>query len=50
MTNADELWNLEERFWTGGGDSARGLTATGAVMVSRKRIGVYRERLKLPKN
>jgi hypothetical protein len=33
MTNADELWNLEERFWTGGGDSARGLAAKGAVFV-----------------
>jgi hypothetical protein len=33
MKNADELWNLEERFWTGGGDSARGLTAKGAVFV-----------------
>jgi len=33
MKNADELWNLEERFWTGGGDSARGLTVKGAVFV-----------------
>lgn len=33
ITNADELWNLEESFWTGGGDSARGLTAKGAVFV-----------------
>ena len=33
MTDDSELWALEERFWTGGGDSARQLTAEGAVMV-----------------
>ena len=33
MANDDELWALEERFWTGGADSARALTAKGAVVV-----------------
>jgi hypothetical protein len=33
MASDDELWALEERFWTGGADSARGLTAKGAVVV-----------------
>ena len=33
MANDDELWALEERFWTGGAESARGLTAKGAVVV-----------------
>ena len=27
------LWDLEERFWTGGADSARRMTARGAVFV-----------------
>jgi hypothetical protein len=33
MADNDELWALEERFWTGGADSARKLTAQGAVVV-----------------
>ncbi len=33
MADDDELWNLEERFWTGGADSARQLTAKGAIIV-----------------
>jgi hypothetical protein len=33
MANDNELWALEERFWTGGADSARTLTAQGAVVV-----------------
>ena len=33
MANDDEIWALEERFWTGGADSARSLTAKGAVVV-----------------
>ena len=33
MANDKELWALEERFWTGGADSARALTAKGAVVV-----------------
>ena len=27
------LWDMEERFWTGGADSARATTATNAVMI-----------------
>ena len=42
MKNADDLWNLEERFWTGGADSARGLTATDAVMVFPYPAGILR--------
>lgn len=30
---AATLWALEERFWTGGADSARRMTARGAVFV-----------------
>ena len=33
MANDDELWALEERFWTEGADSARTMTAKGAVFV-----------------
>jgi hypothetical protein len=33
MANDNELWALEERFWTGGAESARALTAKGAVVV-----------------
>ena len=33
MTDRDDLWDLEERFWTGGADSARQMTAKGAVFV-----------------
>ncbi len=28
-----ELWDMEERFWTQGADSARSMTAKGAVFV-----------------
>lgn len=33
MTDEDDLWDLEERFWTGGADSARQMTAKDAVFV-----------------
>ena len=33
MTDEDELWSLEERFWTEGADSARHMTAKDAVFV-----------------
>ena len=33
MTNEDELWAMEERFWTEGADSARHITAKDAVFV-----------------
>ena len=33
MTADNTLWDLEERFWTQGADSARRVTAKGAVFV-----------------
>ncbi len=33
MTPEDTLWDLEERFWTEGADSARHMTAKDAVFV-----------------
>jgi hypothetical protein len=33
MTPEETLWDLEERFWTQGADSARHATANGAVYV-----------------
>jgi len=33
MADQDELWKLEERFWTEGADSARHMTASDAVFV-----------------
>ncbi len=33
MTVEDELWALEERFWTEGAEGARNMTAKGAVFV-----------------
>jgi hypothetical protein len=33
MTAVGTLWDLEERFWTQGADSARHATAKGAVFV-----------------
>ncbi len=33
MTDEDDLWALEERFWTEGADSARHMTAKDAVFV-----------------
>jgi hypothetical protein len=33
MTDQDEIWDLEERFWTEGADSARHMTADNAVFV-----------------
>lgn len=33
MTTDDALWDLEERFWTQGADSARQMTAKDAVFV-----------------
>ncbi|KPQ05619.1 MAG: hypothetical protein HLUCCA12_14610 [Rhodobacteraceae bacterium HLUCCA12] len=29
----DDLWRLEEAFWTSGRDSARATTATGAIVI-----------------
>ena len=33
MTNEDQLWALEERFWTEGAEGARHMTAKDAVFV-----------------
>ena len=33
MSDEDELWALEEKFWTKGADSARHMTAKDAVFV-----------------
>ena len=33
MTDEDDLWALEERFWMEGADSARHMSAKGAVIV-----------------
>ena len=33
MSDEDDLWALEERFWTEGADSARDMTAKDAVFV-----------------
>lgn len=33
VKNDNELWGLEERFWTKGADSARQMTASNAVFV-----------------
>lgn len=34
------LWDMEERFWTGGADSARQMTANGAVFVFPHPAGI----------
>jgi hypothetical protein len=33
MADEDDLWALEERFWTEGADSMRNMTAKGAVFI-----------------
>ncbi|MFT6229092.1 MAG: hypothetical protein ACJARE_003516 [Paracoccaceae bacterium] len=40
MPNEDKLWALEERFWTQGADSARKMTAKGAVFVFPYPVGI----------
>lgn len=42
LTMRDEatLWDLEERFWTGGLDSARATTAQNAVMIFPYPLGI----------
>ncbi len=40
MTPDDTLWDLEERFWTGGADSARHMTAKDAVFVFPYPVGI----------
>ncbi len=36
------LWEMEERFWTGGADSARQMTASGAIFVFPYPAGILR--------
>jgi hypothetical protein len=40
MRDEATLWDLEERFWTGGLDSARATTAKDAVMIFPYRAGI----------
>lgn len=40
MTDKDALWTIEERFWTKGADSARSMTAKGAVLVFPYPVGI----------
>ncbi|MCV2875085.1 hypothetical protein OE810_02320 [Rhodobacteraceae bacterium XHP0102] len=40
MSDEDQLWSLEERFWMEGLDSARHMTAKGAVFVFPYPIGI----------
>ncbi|WP_085309900.1 hypothetical protein [Planktotalea arctica] len=42
MTPDDTLWNLEERFWTSGAESARNMTAKDAVFVFPYPVGILR--------
>ena len=42
MTDDDTLWAMEERFWTEGADSARSMTAKGAVLVFPYPVGILR--------
>lgn len=40
MTAEATLWELEEKFWTQGADSARSMTAKGAVFVFPYPVGI----------
>lgn len=42
MADEDELWTLEELFWTEGADSARHMTAKGAVFIFPYPVGILR--------
>jgi len=42
MSTEDTLWEMEERFWTQGADSARTMTAKGAVLVFPYPVGILR--------
>lgn len=42
MTDEDSLWAMEERFWTEGANSARTMTAKGAVFVFSYPVGILR--------
>ena len=40
MTEKEDLWVLEERFWTEGAESARHLTAKNAVFIFPYPVGI----------
>lgn len=40
MSTEDRLWEMEGRFWTQGADSARTMTAKGAVFVFPYPVGI----------
>lgn len=40
MTVEDDLWAIEEKFWTEGADSARTMTAKGAVVIFPYPVGI----------
>lgn len=40
--DVEALWDMEERFWTGGADSARRMSARGAVFVFPYPAGILR--------
>ena len=42
MADEDDLWALEERFWTEGAESARHMTAKGAVFIFPYPVGILR--------
>lgn len=42
MADEDDLWALEERFWTEGAESARNMSAKGAVFVFPYPAGIVR--------
>jgi hypothetical protein len=42
MADDNDLWGLEERFWTEGADSARHMTANDAVFVFPYPAGILR--------
>jgi len=42
MTDEGTLWDMEERFWTEGADSARTVTAKGAVFVFPYPVASFR--------
>lgn len=40
MSDENDIWALEERFWTDGADGARKMTARGAVFVFPYPVGI----------
>ncbi|MCM2561281.1 hypothetical protein M8756_00485 [Lutimaribacter sp. EGI FJ00015] len=42
MSTEDTLWEMEEKFWIQGADSARTMTAKGAVFVFPYPVGILR--------